>query len=158
MGEDDGLDSITEMQFLEDMGDVRFDCGVADVELFADFGVGVSPGDRSISQFSCLASSLRSTAEDLFGRACIAYLQSGVSCVTDGFSRYGLPGAAVRADSSGQALVGPSEAEDVVADVVTRVLERPGDLARLKDPRSYMVMRAASRRSLAASSCRARPL
>lgn len=38
------------------------------------------------------------------------------------------------------ALVGPSEAEDVVADVVTRVLERPGGLARLKDPRSYMVI------------------
>ena len=39
------------------------------------------------------------------------------------------------------ALVGPSEAEDVVADVVTRVLERcRGGLARLKDPRSHMVM------------------
>ncbi len=38
------------------------------------------------------------------------------------------------------ALVGPSEAEDVVADVVMRVLERPGGLARLKDPRNYMIM------------------
>ena len=38
------------------------------------------------------------------------------------------------------ALVGPSEAEDIVADVVTRVLERPCGPARLKDPRSYMVM------------------
>jgi hypothetical protein len=39
------------------------------------------------SRFSCPASSLRSTAEDLFGRACNAYLQSGVSYVTDGFRR-----------------------------------------------------------------------
>lgn len=37
------------------------------------------------------------------------------------------------------ALVGPAEAEDVVADVVTRVLERRGGLAGLKDPRPYMV-------------------
>lgn len=37
------------------------------------------------------------------------------------------------------ALVGPSEAEDVVADVVLRVLERPGGLSGLKDPRPYMV-------------------
>ena len=27
-----------------------------------------------------------------------------------------------------------------MAHVVTRILERPGGLARLKDPRSYMVM------------------
>ena len=32
--------------------------------------------------------------------------------------------------------VGPSTAEDVVADVVTRVLERPGGLASFKDPGS----------------------
>jgi RNA polymerase sigma factor (sigma-70 family) len=37
------------------------------------------------------------------------------------------------------ALVGPSEAEDVVADVVVRVLERPGGLAGLKDPRPYLI-------------------
>lgn len=37
------------------------------------------------------------------------------------------------------ALVGPSEAEDVVADVVVRVLERPGGLSGLKDPRPYLV-------------------
>lgn len=37
------------------------------------------------------------------------------------------------------ALVGPSEAEDVVADVVVRVLERPGGLAGLRDPRPYLV-------------------
>ena len=37
------------------------------------------------------------------------------------------------------ALIGPSEAEDVVADVVVRVLERPGGLAGLKDPRPYLV-------------------
>lgn len=37
------------------------------------------------------------------------------------------------------ALVGPSEADDVVADVVVRVLERPGGLAGLKDPRPYLI-------------------
>lgn len=37
------------------------------------------------------------------------------------------------------ALVGPSEAEDVVADVVVRVLERPGGLGGLKDPRPYLI-------------------
>lgn len=37
------------------------------------------------------------------------------------------------------ALVGPSEAEDVVADVVMRVLERPGGLSGLKDPRPYLI-------------------
>jgi RNA polymerase sigma factor (sigma-70 family) len=37
------------------------------------------------------------------------------------------------------ALVGPAEAEDVVADVVVRVLERPGGLSGLKDPRPYLV-------------------
>jgi RNA polymerase sigma factor (sigma-70 family) len=37
------------------------------------------------------------------------------------------------------ALVGPSEAEDVVADVVVRVLQRPGGLAGLKDPRPYLI-------------------
>ncbi len=37
------------------------------------------------------------------------------------------------------ALVGPSDAEDVVADVVARVLERPGGLAGLKEPRPYLV-------------------
>ena len=37
------------------------------------------------------------------------------------------------------ALVGPSEAEDVVADVVVRVLERPGGLSGLRDPRPYLV-------------------
>lgn len=37
------------------------------------------------------------------------------------------------------ALVGPSEAEDVVAEVVVRVLERPGGLAGLDDPKPYMV-------------------
>jgi len=37
------------------------------------------------------------------------------------------------------ALVGPSEAEDVVADVVIRVLERPGGLSGLRDPRPYLV-------------------
>lgn len=37
------------------------------------------------------------------------------------------------------ALVGPSEAEDVVADVVVRVLERPGGLAGLRNPRPYLV-------------------
>ena len=37
------------------------------------------------------------------------------------------------------ALVGPSEAEDVVADVVARVLERPGGFSGLRDPRPYLV-------------------
>lgn len=37
------------------------------------------------------------------------------------------------------ALVGPSEAEDVVADVVVRALERPGGLSGLRDPRPYLV-------------------
>jgi RNA polymerase sigma factor (sigma-70 family) len=37
------------------------------------------------------------------------------------------------------ALVGPWEAEDVVADVVVRVLERPGGLSGLRDPRPYLV-------------------
>jgi RNA polymerase sigma factor (sigma-70 family) len=37
------------------------------------------------------------------------------------------------------ALVGPSEAEDVVADVVVRVLEGPGGLSGLRDPRPYLV-------------------
>jgi hypothetical protein len=38
--EDDGLHPISEVEFLEDVCDVRFDGGFADVELLADFGVG----------------------------------------------------------------------------------------------------------------------
>jgi len=37
------------------------------------------------------------------------------------------------------ALVGPSEAEDVVANVVVRALGRPGGLAGLEDARPYLV-------------------
>ena len=37
------------------------------------------------------------------------------------------------------ALVGPSEAEDVVSAVVARVLEKPGGLTGLNDPRPYLV-------------------
>jgi RNA polymerase sigma factor (sigma-70 family) len=37
------------------------------------------------------------------------------------------------------ALVGPWEAEDVVSTVVARVLERPGGLAGLDEPRPYLV-------------------
>lgn len=37
------------------------------------------------------------------------------------------------------ALVGPSEAEDVVSTVVVRVLERPGGLVGLNEPRPYLV-------------------
>ncbi len=37
------------------------------------------------------------------------------------------------------ALVGPSEAEDVVATVIARTLERPGGLAGLVEPRPYLV-------------------
>ena len=37
------------------------------------------------------------------------------------------------------ALVGPSEAEDVVSTVVARALERPGGLAGLDEPRPYLI-------------------
>jgi RNA polymerase sigma factor (sigma-70 family) len=37
------------------------------------------------------------------------------------------------------ALVGPSDAEDVVSTVVARVLERSGGLSGLDDPRPYLV-------------------
>ena len=37
------------------------------------------------------------------------------------------------------ALVGPSESEDVVSTVVARVLEKPGGLVGLDDPRPYLV-------------------
>ena len=37
------------------------------------------------------------------------------------------------------ALVGPSEAEDVVATVIARTLERPGGLVGLKEPGPYLV-------------------
>lgn len=37
------------------------------------------------------------------------------------------------------ALVGPSEANDVVAEVIVRVLERPGGLSGLRDPRPYLI-------------------
>ena len=37
------------------------------------------------------------------------------------------------------ALVGPWEAEDVVSTVVVRVLERPGGLAGLDEPRRYLM-------------------
>jgi len=37
------------------------------------------------------------------------------------------------------ALVGPSEAEDVVATVVARALERPGGLSGLDEPRPYLI-------------------
>lgn len=37
------------------------------------------------------------------------------------------------------ALVGPSNAEDVVSKVIIRVLERPGGLAGLREPRPYLV-------------------
>lgn len=37
------------------------------------------------------------------------------------------------------ALVGPSEAEDVVATVVARVLEKPKGLSGLDDPRPYLI-------------------
>ena len=37
------------------------------------------------------------------------------------------------------ALVGPTEAEDVVATVVTRALGRPGGLAGLREPRPYLI-------------------
>ncbi|MEX2252145.1 MAG: RNA polymerase sigma factor [Acidimicrobiia bacterium] len=37
------------------------------------------------------------------------------------------------------ALVGPTEAEDVVSTVVARVLERPGGLIGLREPRPYLV-------------------
>lgn len=37
------------------------------------------------------------------------------------------------------ALVGPSDADDVVATVVARTLARPGGLAGLDDPRPYLV-------------------
>jgi hypothetical protein len=37
------------------------------------------------------------------------------------------------------ALVGPAEAEDVVAEVVLKTLRRPGGLAGLSDARPYMV-------------------
>ena len=37
------------------------------------------------------------------------------------------------------ALVGPSHAEDVVSTVVARVLERPGGLSGLAEPRPYLI-------------------
>jgi RNA polymerase sigma factor (sigma-70 family) len=37
------------------------------------------------------------------------------------------------------ALVGPAEAEDVVAQVVLKALQRPGGLAGLDEPRPYLV-------------------
>lgn len=37
------------------------------------------------------------------------------------------------------ALVGPTEAEDVVANVVTRTLARPGGLGGLREPRPYLI-------------------
>lgn len=37
------------------------------------------------------------------------------------------------------ALVGPSDAEDVVSTVVARVLSRPGGLVALEDPRAYLM-------------------
>ena len=37
------------------------------------------------------------------------------------------------------ALVGPSDADDVVATVVARALRRPGGLSGLDDPRPYLV-------------------
>ncbi len=37
------------------------------------------------------------------------------------------------------ALVGPSDAEDVVSTVVARTLERPGGLSGLDDPRPYLI-------------------
>jgi RNA polymerase sigma-70 factor, ECF subfamily len=37
------------------------------------------------------------------------------------------------------ALTGPSDAEDVVSSVVTRVLARPGGLSGLREPRPYLM-------------------
>lgn len=37
------------------------------------------------------------------------------------------------------ALVGPAEAEDVLATVVVKTLERPGGLAGLREPKPYLV-------------------
>jgi hypothetical protein len=47
VGEYDCLDAVSEVEFLEDVGDVRLDGRVADEELFGDLGVGEAPCDQA---------------------------------------------------------------------------------------------------------------
>jgi hypothetical protein len=44
--EDDRLYAIAQVELLEDVGDVRLDGGLADVELLGDLSVGESVGDE----------------------------------------------------------------------------------------------------------------
>ena len=47
VGEDDCLDAVSEVELLEDVGDVRLDGGFADEELFADLCVRQAAGDQT---------------------------------------------------------------------------------------------------------------
>src|SRR3954452_23138223 len=46
VGEDDGLHAVAEVQLLQDVGDVRLDRRLADVELLADLRVREPGGDE----------------------------------------------------------------------------------------------------------------
>ena len=46
VGQDNGLYTVAEPEFGQDVGDVGFDGGLAEEEFPADFGVGFSGGDR----------------------------------------------------------------------------------------------------------------